>query len=178
MIWRRKSADPDGSLNGDQRFGFRPSRVPGVEANLTAMLRNSCKSHRCPPLLLRLPLHDHHGLFSRPQAGELNRYLFRSLTKIHDPLPQRTPHSSLRYSTHIRNISVPHFCTPFALHSPQLLRHLSYTALLTHSHTFARFDTHTPSCTRHNSNSITHHPPPHSSPSWSIAYDTTALYTA
>lgn len=141
MIWRRTSADSVGCLNGDRRFNSRQNRVPGVEANLTGILRSSCNRVPCSSLGYPSTTTLCVTFTTSSKANQLNRYLFRSLTKIHDPLPQRTPHSSLRYSIHIRNISDPHFWTPFALHSSQLLRHLSHTALLTHSHTFARFDT-------------------------------------
>ena len=142
--------------------------------NPTATLRNFCKTCPVYPSTTALRV-----IFTTPtKANQLNRYLFRSLTKIHDPLPQRTPHSALRYSIHIRKISLPYSWTPFASHGSQLLRHLSYTAFLTHSHTFARFDTPPPhpSSTRRNSNPIAHHPP-HSSPFRSITYDTMALPT-
>jgi len=66
-IWRRTNAGSDGSLNGDQRFDFRPSRVPGAEANLMTILRNAretrpvicCSSLGYPPTTtLRFILHD------------------------------------------------------------------------------------------------------------------------
>jgi hypothetical protein len=110
MIWRRMSADSDGSPNGDRRFGFRQSRVPGVEANLTTILRNFHKTRPLRPLLLPgYPSTTTLRVISRPQADKSVKSVFiPASTRMHDPPPQHTPHSALRYSIHIRNMSVPH----------------------------------------------------------------------
>jgi len=66
MIWRRTSADSDGFLNGDQKFGFPQNRVPGVEANPTTILRSFHEPYLLLPLTTHLRLL--YRLLSRPQA--------------------------------------------------------------------------------------------------------------
>lgn len=121
MTWRRKSVHSDGSPSGDRKFAFRQSPVPGVEANLTKISRNSHKQrpafHRYS-LCSNPPSQPLYGLFHDPEeTKQSNRYLFTSLTRIHDPPPQRTQHAALRYSIHIRNMSVPHCWSPSPSHS-------------------------------------------------------------
>jgi hypothetical protein len=106
LIWKRMSADSDGSPSGGRRFGSRQSRVPGVEANHTEILRSS---HR------RRPVRAYNSLgvpttntarftFTTPDdKNQSPRYLPWSFTRIHD-----LPHAILHYSIHIRNTSAPH----------------------------------------------------------------------
>ena len=60
MFRRRTSADSDGLLIGDRRFGFRQDPVPGVEANPTTILKRAHNiilfSPAIPPAI---PLHDY-----------------------------------------------------------------------------------------------------------------------
>lgn len=65
------------------------------------------------------PLHNHCTVYFHDpeETKQSNRYLFTSLTRIHDPPPQRTQHAALRYSIHIRNMSVPHCWSPSPSHS-------------------------------------------------------------
>jgi hypothetical protein len=163
MIWSGRSADSDGSLNGGRRSDSHQGRAPGAEANPTMTWR---KSHNSRPAVFRSSLGYPSTTILRfilttSSGTKLNRYLFRSRSRTHDPRPQHTPHSALRYSIHIRNISVPHFW-PSALHSFRILRLLFNTTLLTRFRTFIRFDTlrlapHA-SSTRRNPNTLAHPP--------------------
>jgi len=178
MIWRRTSADSDGFLNGEQRFNSRQNRVPGAEANPTAILRNSCKTRPIVPCSPGYPPTTTVRVIftTSSEANQLNRYLFRSLTKKHDPLPQRTPHSSLRYSIHIRNISDSHFWTPSASSLPTpfvicLIRPCLLTLILSPGLIPFHF-LHTSQFQSNRASS------PHSSPFRFITYDTMALYTS
>ena len=136
-IWRRRSVDSDGSLNGDRRFDFRQSPAPGAEANLATTLR----SFHEPSPNVRSATLSHpsarvlYGLLSRPQARRISKigiYSPPSLMRPHDPPPppQHLLHPALRYSIHIRNTFVPHFWSFLALHSFRLFRLLSSATLL------------------------------------------------
>jgi len=143
MIRRRMSVDSDGCQNGDRRYGFRQSRVPGAEANLTTILRNF---HN--PRVLTFaspsdtPLRLLYGLFSRLEARRTSRYLSRLSReyttrhhRTHPPLHFMLFHS---YPQHVRPASLA-----FSSHyiASDSFISFPYTALLTCFHTSIRFDT-------------------------------------
>jgi len=143
MIWRRMSVDSDGCLNGDRRYGFRQNRVPGAEANLTTISRNShnprpVDSCSPPP---RTPLHDYCTAYSHDFKRDES-------VGIYSASHENTRRTTATHSTPLYvipfiswNISVPHPWPLLAIHSLRFLHLLSYTALLACSHTFIRFDT-------------------------------------
>lgn len=137
MIWRRTSADSDGSLNGDQKFGFPQNRVPGVEANPTTISRSFHEPYLLLPLTTHLRLL--YRLFSRPQAR------LTSHNGIYSALPRERMANSpfLRYSTHNRNMSVPHPWSILAPHNFWVFR------LLFHNRRFTRFLRFIPSTFTH-----------------------------
>ena len=180
MTWRRKSVHSDGSPSGDRKFAFRQSPVPGVEANLTKISRNSHKQrpafHRYS-LCSNPPSQPLYGLFSRPGGNKAVKPVFIHFSHENTrstPATHTTRRSTLfnSYPQHVRPaLLVP---LPLALHSFKLLHLLFYAVLLTRFILLSG-PIPPPSPTRCNSNTIVHHPSSHSSPFLFIAYDTMPL---
>jgi hypothetical protein len=130
MIWRRTSAGFDGSLNGDQRSGFRRSRVPGVEANLKTILRNSRERSVEPCYSLGNPS-TISLRFTFTISGETNQYLQYYSALSQEPTT-RTTHATDRstlfhsYLQHVRPASL----APPLTTQPRLLHHLFYRPCL------------------------------------------------
>lgn len=135
LIWKRMSADSDGSPNGGRRFGSRQSHVPGVEANRTKILKSSHKWHPVRVYNpLRLPT-TNTARFTFTTLDEKNRIYLghsREYTTSHTPF-YIIPFISATHLPHIR----PH---PSPILTPHDL-HLFHAALLIRFRTFIRFDT-------------------------------------
>lgn len=114
MTLRRKSVDSDGSPNGDRKFAFRQSPVPGVEANLMRISRNF---HKQRPAFHRYSLSHPltqplYGLSSRPGGDKAVKPVFIHFSQENTrstPATHTTRRSTLfnSYPQHVRPALLP-----------------------------------------------------------------------
>lgn len=135
MSWRRTSVDSDGSLNGEPRFAFPQSLVPGAEASLTVTLRNS---HEPPRVVPRYSL-------GYPFCTTTLWFIFTTLSETSWSFWYLSPfsHESTRPTTPlIRHPSVSATCL-FRIAGPSLhfIASTSSPFLAYPLYTFVRFDT-------------------------------------
>jgi len=177
MTWRRKSVDSDGSPNGDRKFASRQSPVPGVEANLTTILRNFHEQRpafHCLPPQSTPSTRPLYGLFSRPGDKVVKPvFIHFSHENARSTPTTHTTRCSTLFNSYPQHVRLALLVPPSRSIASNSFISFSMWSCLPALYFYQVRYPHL--LTRCISNTIVHHPFRHSSPFLFVAYDTIPL---